>query len=97
MDFLDVVAFLAWIVRFLGLLVFGVAAGWFSLYAFKQPEGRWQLQIAVFLGLFFLFGLLARFSSAGALGGFALGVGGGLLFWGLKGDRPPEEDTPEEE
>jgi len=97
MDFLDVVAFISWIVRFLGLVVFGVAAGWFSLYAFKQPEGRWELQIAVFLGLFLLFGLMARFSSAGALGGFALGVGGSLLFWGLKAEKPPEEDTPEEE
>ena len=97
MNFLDIVSLISWIVRFLGLVVFGVAAGWFSLYAFKQPEKRWELQIAVFLGLFLLFALMARFTSAGALGGFALGVGGSLLFWGLKADAPPKEDEPEEE
>lgn len=96
MDFLDVVTFVSWIVRFLGLIVFGLAAGWFTLYAFKQPEGNWQLQIAAFLGLFLLFGLMAWFVSPGALGGFALGVGGALLYWGLRGERSPKEETPEE-
>jgi hypothetical protein len=95
MDFLDVVALIGWIVRFLGLLVFGVAAGWFTFFAFQQPERNWQLQIAVFLGLFLLIALLARFTSAGALGGFALGVGGGLLFWGLRAEQSLDEEDSE--
>ena len=97
MDFLDVIALFSWIIRFLGLLIFGLAAGWFTLFAFKQPEKHWQLQIAVFLGLFLLFALIARFTSAGALGGFALGVGGGLLYWGLKSEKTPTENDPEGE
>ena len=97
MGFVDFVAFLGWAVRFFGLLVFGVAAGWFTLYVFKVSEERWQLQIAVFLGIFAFTALLAAFSSAGGLGGFVLGLGGGLLYWGLRGDKPPDEETPDEE
>lgn len=97
MDFLDVIAFVGWIIRFFGLLVFGIAAGWFTLLAFKQPEGRWQLQIAVFLGIFAFTALLADYTSAAGLGAFALGLGGGLLYWGTRGEKPPEEETPDEE
>ncbi len=97
MAFLDLVNFVSWIVRFLGMLVFGLAAGWFTLFAFKQPKKHWQLQIAVYLGILLLFGLLARFTTAGALGGFALGLGGGLLYWGLKTEKSPEDEVAEEE
>ncbi len=97
MGFLDVTAFLGSIVRLLGLLVFGVAAGWFTLYAFKQPEKRWQLQIAVFLGIFAFTALLANFSSAGGLGAFVLGLGAGLLNWGLRETDSSDEETPDEE
>lgn len=97
MDFYDFFAFIGWIIRFFGLLVFGVAAGWFTLYAFKQPEQCWQLQIAVFLGIFLFTALLAHYSSAGGLGGFALGLGGGLLYWGMRGEKSPEEEIPDEE
>ncbi len=97
MGFLDVTAFLGSIVRLLGLLVFGVAAGWFTLYAFNQPEKRWQVQIAVFLGTFAFTALLANFSSAGGLGAFVLGLGAGLLNWGLREVDSPDEETPEEE
>ncbi len=97
MGFFDVVAFMGWMMRFLGLLVFGVAAGWFTLFAFKGSEGRWQLQSAVFLGIFAFTALLANFTSAGGLGGFVLGLGGGLLYWGLRGERPPDEEPSDEE
>ncbi len=96
MDFFDVVAIVGGIVRFFGLLVFGVAAGWFTLYAYRQPEKQWQLQIAVFLGFFLFAGLLARYVSAGGLGGFTLGAGGALLFWGLKADTTGDEPGEEE-
>ena len=97
MDFYNVVAFFGWIIRFLGLLVFGVAAGWFTLYTFKQSEQRWQLQIAVFLGIFLFTALLAHYSSAGGLGSFTLGLGGGLLYWGMRAEKSPEEEIPDEE
>ncbi|MBC8503431.1 MAG: hypothetical protein ISR58_05480 [Anaerolineales bacterium] len=96
MEFFDVIAFFGWVVRFVGLLVFGIAAGWFTLYAFNNDEGRWQMQIAVFLGIFLFTALLAYYSSAGGLGGFALGLGGGLLYWGMRGGKLPEEDPDEE-
>lgn len=68
--------------RIAGMLVFGLASGWFTLYAFKQPERRWQLQIAVFLGFFGFVTMIAKFTSAGAIGAFALGAGIAFLAWG---------------
>ena len=97
MDFYDFVTFVGRIIQFVGLLIFGLAAGWFTLYAFKQPEPRWQLQIAVFLGIFLFTALLANSSSPGGLGGFALGLGGGLLYWGVRGGKSPDDETSEEE
>jgi hypothetical protein len=91
-DFFDLTAFLGNILRLIGLLVFGISTGWFTLYAFRQPERKWQLQIAVFLGLLFFTAMTLRFSSAGGAGAFVLGAGGALLYWGQgKGNKlePP--------
>ena len=97
-DFFDLLSFLGGILRLVGLLVFGVSAGWFTLYAFRQPERKWQLQISVFLG-FMLFSVLTlRFTSAGSAGAFALGAGSALLYWGReKVEKPEEPMEPEEE
>ena len=93
MDFYDITGLFSSLLQFLGLLVFGIAAGWFTLNAFQQPERHWQLQAAVFLGFFFFVALLAAFTSPGGVGGFALGAGGALLFWGLKTDSPPKDSS----
>ncbi|MBN1666936.1 MAG: hypothetical protein JW862_07595 [Anaerolineales bacterium] len=96
MTFIDFLQILASLLRALGMLVFGVGAGWFVLYAFRQPERRWQLQIAVFLGFFFFTALAARFTSAAGIGGFTLGAGAALLFWGLRPVAKKESDEKQQ-
>ena len=82
--------------RVFGMLVFGVAAGWFTLFAFRQRP--WQLQIAVFLGFFLLAAVISHSSPAAGVGAFGLGAGGAVLFWGLKDqNKKEEEEQPEEE
>jgi hypothetical protein len=95
-NFFDLVSFLGGLLRVLGLALFGVAASWFTLFAFNQPERRWQLQTAVFLGFLLFSGLVLNFVSAGAAGAFLLGAGIALLYWGNKRESAPEEDTETE-
>jgi len=96
LNFFDLVSFLGGILRLIGLMVFGVAAGWFTLDAFHQPERKWQLQIAVFLGLMLFAALTLKFASAGGAGAFTLGAGGALLYWGTKKEaQPGDEAQPE--
>lgn len=93
MDFYDILVLLGGILQGLGLLVFGAAAGWLTLWAYREAEGKWQLQIAIYLGFFFFTALLARFSTPSGLGAFAFSAGAAILFWGLRGNvtDPPEE------
>ena len=83
MEILDqVLAVIARISQAAGMVVFGVAAGWFTLRAFQGEQG-WQLKAVVF-GVFFAFvGWLTRFTAPGALGGFLLGAAGAIIFWGM--------------
>ena len=94
-SFYDFLTFLAELIQMFGLLIFGVAAGWFTMYAFR---GRpWQLQIAVFLGFFLLAAIISFTTPASGVGSFALGAGGAMLFWGLKVEKKTEdEENPEE-
>ena len=87
---------LSYFIRFVGLLVFGVAAGWFTVYAFRELAESWQLKIAVFLGFLTFSAALVRFESAGAEGGYALGAGAALLIWGLRQGNKEESETVEE-
>jgi hypothetical protein len=92
MNFYDVVTLLGGILQALGLLVFGAAAGWFTLMAYRKAEDRWQLQIAVYLGFFLFIALLARFSTPSGLGAFAFSAGAAMLYWGLRdGDAERDE------
>jgi hypothetical protein len=95
-DFFDLVSFLGSILRLVGLLVFGIAAGWFSLFGFRQPERRWELQAAVFLGFLLFSALTLRFASAGGAGAYALGAGCALLYYGMKKDTAGAVETEEE-
>ena len=89
----DLVTYAGALFRVLGMLVFGVAAGWFLLHTYRQAAERWQLQIAIFLGFFFFVAATIRFTSAAGIGAFALGAGAAMLFWGL---RKPTEADPDE-
>lgn len=70
--------------RDIGLLVFGVAAGWLTMSIFQQPERQWQLQAVALGALFILTGMLAAFTSAGGLGAFSITCGATILFLALR-------------
>jgi ABC-type Co2+ transport system permease subunit len=95
-DFFDLVSFLGGMLRLVGLLVFGIATGWFNLYAFRQPERRWELQTAVFLGFLLFSALTLYLASPGGAGAYVLGAGCALLYWGRKEDAAREIETEEE-
>lgn len=67
----------------LGLLVFGLTSGWFTLFAFRQPERKWQLQALVY-GVYLVFvAAMARFTTPGGYGAFLIGATAAFLFWGV--------------
>ena len=81
---------LGYVLRVLGALVFGLAAGWLSLRLLKRQD--WQLAAAVFLGLLASFVLIGHWvDGGGALGAYGLGLGAGLLIWGLASERSENE------
>ncbi len=93
MDFLDVVGLFTGLLRTLGAAVFGLGIAWLTLQAYRWEKGGWELAAASTLGLmatFVLTGFWVR--GAGTLGGLGLGVGAGLLIWGLSQDQ--ETPTP---
>lgn len=84
MDFIEVLAILGYFLRLIGALVFGLAAGWLVLQAFKPEVFHWQLAIAAVLGLFFTFALIGHWVPGGAtLGGFGIGAGLAVILWGI--------------
>lgn len=87
-----------YLVRPLGVLVFGVAAGWLTVQALKRDVLGWQLPLAVLLGLLATFVLLGYWvEGGGTLGMFGLGAGAAILIWGLIGSRPPKKEEEEDE
>ena len=87
----DILEILSYLFRFVGMLAFGLGAGWFTLHAFK--DANWQLKIAIYLGFVGTGIGMANFLSAGALGAFGLGAGAAMLMWGLnKGKKEKEAD-----
>ena len=93
-SFYDFLTFISELIRLFGLLIFGIAAGWFTLYAFRDRP--WQLQIAVFLGLFLLAAVISFSTPASGVGAFALGAGAALLFFGFRKETKEEEDPLDE-
>lgn len=93
-DFNDLISFLGVLLRLAGLLVFGVAAGWFTLFTFRQPEGKWQLQAASYLGLVTLSALIFGLVSPGGAGAYALGAGITLLYLGNQKSPQADLETP---
>jgi hypothetical protein len=96
MEFTGVYAILeliGYLLRFLGALVFGVAVGWLAARIVKSEETEWPLLLGTFLGLLAAFVLLGHWVvGGGTLGAFGLGAGGGLLIWGLLGNKKKDEE-----
>ena len=82
---------LGWFVRLLGLLVFGLGAGWFALEVFHKGEQAWQLQLAIFLGLAGLAIAGMHYLTPAALGAFGIGVGVAMFMWGMPKKKKEEK------
>lgn len=66
-----------------GVLVFGVALGWFTITAFKR-ETSWYYQAIVLVVFFGFFAVVFWKSDPGVLGELTLGTGLALLLWGMR-------------
>jgi hypothetical protein len=87
----EIIDLFASILRFLGLAVFGLGFGWQALDLLKKSS-LWQVQIAVFLGLAGLLIAMAVFTTGGALGAVAAGIGVAVLIWGLPKKAKEEKE-----
>jgi hypothetical protein len=85
----EISGFLGILLRALGFLIFGLAAGRFVLDNFTKSV--WQVQISLVLGLFGLLIGLTDFASAGSAGAFALGVGA-AYFMNMMPQKPLNAD-----
>ncbi len=84
MDFIEVLAILGYLLRLLGGLLFGLAAGWLVLQTIKPEQFHWQLATASILGLMGTFALIGHWvDGGGTLGAFGVGAGGAVLLWGI--------------
>jgi hypothetical protein len=83
---------LAALFRVLGMLLFGLAAGWGFIEFLRKGQQAWELQIAVFLGFVGLAIAMARFLSPAALGGFGVGTGVAVFLWGMQRAKAKDED-----
>ncbi len=88
----EIFVLLSTLLRMLGLLVFGLGAGWFALEVFHKGQQTWQLQIAVFLGFFGLAVAAMRFLTPAALGAFCIGAGLAIFLWGMPKKQKKEEE-----
>ncbi len=78
--------------RALGMLLFGLAAGWGFIEFLRKGQQTWELQIAVFLGFVGLGVAMAHYLAPAALGGFGVGVGVAVFLWGMQRSKPKEDD-----
>lgn len=88
----EVANFLGDLLGLVGMLVFGVGAAWLLVSALRQGEKPWQFH-AVLYGVFFaLAAVVVWRASPGDLGAFALGAGGGVLYWSFM--KPKNVEAP---
>ncbi|MFN2216850.1 MAG: hypothetical protein ACK2TS_07900 [Anaerolineales bacterium] len=75
---------------FFGMLLLGVGLGKLTLDWAKKSDVAWQVQVTFLASLFaFLIAMAAHVHTA--LGGFGLGFGGAILFWGLPKKEKKED------
>lgn len=90
MEFQEIMILVASVPRFLGMLVFGVSAGWLLIHLLRRHSNVWQVEAVLLVCFFGLAGAMLRFASIGSLGAYTLGAGAALLIWGL---RPQADDS----
>jgi Na+/H+ antiporter NhaC len=79
------------LLRPIGGLVLGVAAGWLTATTFLDGDKEWQLKIAIFLGLLGAFVTLHIYSGAGTVALFAIGAGASVIALGLRSVAPKKK------
>jgi len=85
--FYQIIETLGLFIQILGLFLFGVTAGWFTLHVINQPDKNWQLQSIVYSVFLVFIGLMVRYLAPGALGALLVGTAGALFYWGLFKNR----------
>ena len=85
--FYQTIEILGLFVQILGLILFGVTVGWFTLHVINQPDKNWQLQSIVYSVFLVFIGLMVRYLNPGALGALLVGLSGAMIYWGLLKDR----------
>ena len=96
-EFAKFISLFGGMLRFLAMFVFGLCAGWFTWRTFREPERKWQLQAAAYLGFLLISAFVIRFAPAGSTGGFLLGAAGTLLFLGLREEGIFKSKTPSDD
>ena len=81
----DVLEPIAWLLRFLGMIVLGVAVSWFAFRAYNSEKGDSNVKVAAILAFAGLAAVGMVNLTAGAMAGYALGAGIALLVIGLRG------------
>ncbi|TAK13975.1 MAG: hypothetical protein EPO32_03360 [Anaerolineae bacterium] len=89
MEFHEIMNLVAAIPRFLGMLVFGVGAGWLLIHLLRRHAQAWQVEAVLLVCFFGMAAAVVRFASIGSLGAYTLGAGAAMLIWGLR--NPSEE------
>ncbi|NQS91841.1 MAG: hypothetical protein HQ574_05470 [Chloroflexi bacterium] len=89
--FYDVVGVIGFFVQILGLVLFGVAAGWFTLNVINQADKTWQLQSIVYSVFLVFVALMVKYLTPGAFGALLTGLSGAMIYWGLIKNRVKPE------
>ena len=85
--FYEVIEIVGMAVQFLGLILFGLAVGWFTISQTKGADQPWQLKSIVYSVFLVFVALMGNALTPGAFGSLLLGAAGALIFWGLIKDR----------
>jgi MFS family permease len=89
--FYEVISLIGILFQVIGMILFGVAAGWFTLHLINQPEKNWQMVSIVFSVFLVFIALMVRHLTRGAEGAFLIGAAGALIFWGIIKKREKTE------
>ena len=81
--FFEVIGIVGMVVQFLGLILFGIASGWFTIYLARGNDQSWQLKSIVYSVFLVFIASMGYFLTPGAFGSLLLGAAGAMMFWGV--------------
>jgi hypothetical protein len=85
--FNEVIGIVGMVVQFLGLIIFGIAVGWFTVSLAKGTDQPWQLKSIVYSVFLVFVALMGSALTPGAFGSLLLGAACAIIFWGMIKDR----------